>query len=77
MNITIRPATSGDADAICRIHNQGIIDRIATLDTTLRTPETTRGWLAERSSRHPVSVAVVDGAVVGWASLNRFNPRAC
>src|SRR6266571_546429 len=42
-----------DADAICAIHNEGIEDRIATLDTELRTTE-----------------------IVGWGSLNRFNPRA-
>jgi phosphinothricin acetyltransferase len=76
MTVTVRPATDGDAEAICAIHNQGIVDRVATLDTTLRTPDGTRSWLAERGPRHPVIVADLDGATVGWASLNRFNPRA-
>ena len=79
MTVTIRPAaaaTPGDIEAICAIHNQGIADRIATLDTTVRAPDDTRKWLAERGPRHPVIVAEVDGTVVGWASLNRFNPRA-
>src|SRR5262245_18752073 len=72
----IRPATIDDTDAICAIHNEGIVDRVATLDTLLRTAESTRTWLAERGPRHPVIVAHLDsGAVVGWASLNRFNPR--
>jgi L-amino acid N-acyltransferase YncA len=75
MTPTVRPATAADVDAICAIHNQGIEDRIATLDTTLRAPADTRAWLAERGVRHPVLVAEVDGTVVGWASLNRFNPR--
>jgi len=75
MSLTLRPATLQDADAICAIHNQGITDRVATLDTTLRTPQGTREWLAERDARHPAIVAEADGAVVGWASLNRFNPR--
>jgi L-amino acid N-acyltransferase YncA len=35
----VRAATAADADAICRIYNQGIEDRIATLETELRTPE--------------------------------------
>jgi L-amino acid N-acyltransferase YncA len=74
--ITIRAATADDAEAICVIYNQGIADRIATLDTVLRTPDERRRWLAERDARHPVVVADVSGAVVGWASLNRFNPRA-
>jgi L-amino acid N-acyltransferase YncA len=73
--VTIRDATGADADAICAIHNQGITDRIATLDTTLRVPAGTRTWLAERGPRHPVIVAECDGSVAGWASLNRFNPR--
>jgi len=75
MTVTIRAATAADADAICEIHNQGIVDRVATLDTTLRTPDGTREWLAERGSRHPVVVADLRGTPVGWASLNRFNPR--
>ena len=75
MTVTIRDATGADVDAICAIHNQGIADRIATLDTALRVPADTRAWLGERGPRHPVLVAELDGAVVGWASLNRFNPR--
>ena len=74
---TIRPATAADAPAICLIYNQGIEDRIATLETELRTPEERREWLAARGPRHPVVVAVggPDGVVIGWASLNAFNPR--
>ena len=75
--LDIRPAAIGDAEAICRIYNQGIEDRLATLETTLRTPDERRAWLAGRGPRHPVLVAVRGGAVVGWASLNAFNPRAC
>ena len=36
----IRPATPDDATAICRIYNQGIEDRVATLETELRTAST-------------------------------------
>jgi phosphinothricin acetyltransferase len=75
-DIAIRPAAVGDAAAICEIYNQGIIDRIATLETELRTPEERCGWLAARGPRHPVVVAETGGTVVGWASLNQFNPRA-
>jgi L-amino acid N-acyltransferase YncA len=76
MTVTIRPAAASDADAIAEIHNQGIVDRVATLDTALRTAAGTRAWLADRGSRHPAIVADVGGTIVGWASLNRFNPRA-
>ena len=73
--ITVRPAAPGDAEAICTIYNQGIEDRIATLETQVRTPSERRQWLASRGPRHPVIVAEVEGRVVAWGSLNAFNPR--
>jgi len=75
-DLRIRAATVADADAICRIYNQGIEDRVATLETELRTPDERRQWLAGRSPRHPVIVAEYDRQLVGWASLNVFNARA-
>jgi phosphinothricin acetyltransferase len=73
--VGVRPAAAADAAAICRIYNQGIQDRVATLETEERTPAERAEWLAARGPRHPVLVAEADGAVVGWASLNAFNPR--
>jgi L-amino acid N-acyltransferase YncA len=71
---SVRPARSQDADAISVIYNEGIADR-ATLETESRTPDERRSWLAARDARHPVVVVEADGVVVGWASLNVFNPR--
>ncbi len=72
----IRDATIDDAAAIARVYNQGIEDRLATLETQLRTAEERAEWLAGRSSRHPVLVACDgEGATVAWGSLNPFNPR--
>jgi phosphinothricin acetyltransferase len=73
--MTVRPATDADVAAICEIYNQGIEDRLATLETELRTPEERRRWLAARGPRHPVIVAEADGRVVAWGSLNPYNPR--
>ncbi len=95
--VSVRPATEADAEAISLIYNQGIEDRIATLETELRTPAERRHWMASRSRRHPVIVAEVlapggserseaqgragdsPGArpmvIIGWGSLNQFNPR--
>jgi L-amino acid N-acyltransferase YncA len=73
--IMLRRASLADAEAICAIYNQGIEDRIATLETARRTPEERRQWLAGRGVRHPVIVAEARGQVVGWGSLNAFNPR--
>lgn len=71
----IRDATDNDAAAIARIYNEGIEDRVATLETELRSPEERRQWLAGHGPRYPVLVAEIDGAVAGWGSLNPFNPR--
>lgn len=71
----VRVATPADAEAICRIYNQGIEDRLATLETELRAPEERRQWLAGRGERHPVIVADHEGAIAGWGSLNVFNAR--
>lgn len=71
-----RLAAEADVPAITRIYNQGIEDRIATLETELRTEEERAQWLHSHGDRHPVFVAEEAGQVVGWASLNVFNPRA-
>jgi L-amino acid N-acyltransferase YncA len=75
MNQHIRPASLADAETICTIYNQGIEDRLATLETEERTPAERREWLAARGPCHPVFVAEAGGVVVGWASLNVFNAR--
>ncbi len=90
MDYRVRPATLADAEAICLIYNQGIEDRLATLETELRTPEERRQWLAARNPRHPVIVADpatasnrpptsrpehAPPAPIAWASLNVFNAR--
>ena len=87
---TLRPAVESDATAICEIYNQGIEDRLATLESETRTPEERRQWLAARGPRHPVVVAeetqpdaisnrraglAVPTTVIAWGSLNPFNPR--
>lgn len=71
----VRPAVATDIAALTRIYNQGIADRVATLETEERTEDERREWLAGRGARHPVLVAERSGAVVGWGSLNPFNPR--
>jgi L-amino acid N-acyltransferase YncA len=75
MSPHIRAATPADAAAICDIFNEGIVDRVATLETELRTPAEREEWLRARSPRHRVFVAELHGEVVAWASINPFNAR--
>jgi phosphinothricin acetyltransferase len=77
----IREATLDDAAGIAHVYNQGIEDRVATLETALRSAEERAAWLGARTARHPVLVATragaggEDGMVLGWGSLNQYNPR--
>jgi phosphinothricin acetyltransferase len=73
--VRIRPAREADVHAITRIYNEGIRDRLATLETEERDEAERRAWLAARDERHPVLVAARDGDILGWGSLNVFNPR--
>jgi phosphinothricin acetyltransferase len=71
----IRAARFADLPAIRDIHNQGILDRVATLDTEPHTLQETQMWFHKHGPRHPVLVAEAAGVITGWAALNTFNPR--
>jgi L-amino acid N-acyltransferase YncA len=70
----VRTATPADADAIARIYNEGIDDRIATFETSHRSADEVRDWF---TGSHPI-VAVEDaGGVIAFASTSMYRPRAC
>lgn len=73
----VRPAVAGDAEAIARIYNQGIEDRVATFETEHRSAEEVRATLAERDGRHPAVVVEREGRVVGFAWSFPYSSRAC
>ena len=74
MPITTRKATPTDADAIARIYNEGIEDRIATFETRLRSAEDVARWF---DGVHPVVVVEDGGRIVGFASTSPYRPREC
>ena len=74
-DVTIRGAEEPDNLAIAKIYNEAVRTSIATFDTEPRSRETQRQWLAHHDRRHPVLVAVVEGCVVGWASLSPWSDR--
>lgn len=71
----LRAATEADLPAICAIYNQGIEDRIATLEETPKTLADMREWFGRHAGRYTVLVIEVDGGVRGWASLNPYSHR--
>lgn len=75
--ITVRPAQEADIPAITEIYNQGIEDRIATLEGEPHSVEERREWFREHGPNEPILVAETEGLIVGWASLSRYKPRRC
>jgi phosphinothricin acetyltransferase len=73
--LVIRAARFADVPMIRAIRNQGILDRVATLDAEPHTEQETLLWFSHHGPRHPVLVAEIAGDIVGWVSLNTFNPR--
>ncbi len=71
----IREAVETDLDSIKDIYNQGIEDRIATLETETKDQAYMEEWFAKHNGRYKLIVAEQDGEIVGWSSLNQYNSR--
>ncbi|MBV9085813.1 MAG: N-acetyltransferase [Acidobacteriaceae bacterium] len=72
---SVRAATRSDLPAIQLIYNEGIEDRIATLDTELKSDSEIFAWFNDHDGRYAVLVAEGGGDIVGWTSLNRYSHR--
>ena len=73
--LTVRPATEADVQAILDIYNEAILNTIATFDTEPQTLEEKLDWFRETTHPYVVLVAERCGEVVGWASLRRFRQK--
>jgi phosphinothricin acetyltransferase len=69
-----RTATLDDAEAISRIYNEGLADRIATFETRPRSAAEVVTWF---DGRHPIVVVEELGDVVAFASTSTYRPREC
>jgi phosphinothricin acetyltransferase len=74
--VTIRTAEIGDAEAIRTIYNHEVENTTATMDLVPRTLADQQDWLAARSGAFATIVAVLEGEVVGFASLSPYKERA-
>ena len=70
-----RLAVVTDAEAIARIYNQGIAERIATFETEPRTSAQIAAQLADKGDRFPTVVVERDGQVVAWAGAGAYRSR--
>jgi phosphinothricin acetyltransferase len=69
-----RSATPHDTDAIARIYNEGIRDRVGTFETRERTLDDVRAWFDDL---HPIIVVEQDDQVVAFASTSSYRAREC
>jgi len=69
-----RLAEARDLEAIARIYNEGIDDRVATFETRHRTADDVSAWLGD--PRHPV-VVVESDEVIAFANTGPTSAREC
>ena len=77
MPITVRAVEERDAEAVARIYNEGIADRIATFETEPRSAEERLNVIRESKDSYAFVVAEEEGRVVGWASTSQYRSRPC
>jgi len=70
----VRNATAADSDAIARIYNEGIDDRVATFETAHRSVDDVRAWF---TGSHPMVAVEHDGRVIAFAATSVYRPREC
>ena len=73
MSLRSRPPRPEDAEAVARIYNDGIADRLATFETRERTAADIVAWLDDGFPL--VIVEGEDGNVLAWASAPPYRPH--
>src|SRR4051812_25273283 len=72
----IRVATEADLVAINDIYNHYVHTSTCTYQEVPDSIEDRREWFAKKTPWHPVTVATIDGEVVGWGALSAFRERS-
>src|SRR5687768_2276805 len=72
----IRLATEQDLRAIDEIYNWYVPRSTCTYQEAIDPFESRVAWFGRHGERHPVTVAELDGRVVGWGSLSEFRDRS-
>ena len=73
---TIRLARAADLPAINSIYNHYVLHSTCTYQEEPSTADEREAWFAGHGPLHPVTVAEVEGELVGWGSLSRFHARS-
>lgn len=73
---SIRPASEADLTAINDIYNHYVLHSTCTYQEEPETMDDRRQWFRRHGEKHPVTVALDNGQVVGWGSLSPFHARS-
>lgn len=73
---TIRLATPADLPAINEIYNHYVLHSTCTYQEEPSTAAEREVWFLAHGPQHPITVAEIEAAVVGWASLSPFHTRS-
>jgi len=74
--VTVRLARTDDLRAINDIYNHYVVHSTCTYQEVPETMEDRAAWFRGRGPEHPVTVAEIDGQIVGWAALSPFHKRS-
>src|SRR5436190_21377384 len=75
VEVEVRLAAAGDAEAIRSIYNAEVTGTTVTFDLVPRSLDDQLAWLRLHAGAHPAIVAVVDGEVAGFGSLSPYRSR--
>ncbi|MCU1277804.1 MAG: phosphinothricin acetyltransferase [bacterium] len=73
--LSIRDACEDDLAAIDAIYNHYVLNATCTWQYAPAPSNARRAWLAAHDGDHPVTIAMLDGEIVGWGSLSVYNER--
>lgn len=76
MGPTIRLARRDDLTAINDIYNHFVEHSTCTYQETPEPMDARQAWFARHGELHPVTIAELDGLVVGWGSLSPYHARS-
>jgi len=75
VEVEVRLARAGDAEATRSIYNAEVTGTTVTFDLVPRSLGDQLAWLELHAGAHPAIVAVIDGEVVGFGSLSPYRSR--
>jgi L-amino acid N-acyltransferase YncA len=75
-DVSIRKAIGADLGAINDIYNYYVAHSTCTYQSEPSTAAERAKWFDDHKDPYFVTVAEINGQVIGWASVSRYHPRA-